>query len=137
MAKRQQACSRKSEGITSGLGVGAYFASLFELNEILPREDKKTDEEILSLCEKEFPNRSIWNGFKGGRWVDGAEYAKYSVSSYRTLYNSGRFTKGVIPEKLSFRYDENGNKITKTGKRLLTLEEEKQLIKEHEAKKAS
>ena len=109
----------KSKGNTSGLGITAYFSMLFEINEICPKKRKLTDLEIAIKLAKEFPTRKTAQlvHFVGPN-------KKHTINSYRYRYNSGKFTRGVLPKRRSFRYNDQGEVVdSKTGKHLLSEEE--------------
>ncbi len=113
----------KSKGITTGMGIISYFTSLFEANEFLTTKWKMTDEAIARKIAKEFPHRKSAQDFLHNK-------SKKTVNSYRYRYNSGKFTRGIPPTILSFRYDKLGEPVNfKTGTTLL-LQEEVNLHKE-------
>lgn len=98
----------------SGLGVCAFFATLFESNELCPVRRRMTDDQILAKAQAEFP----------GRFDDFGTGKKYTVNQYRHMYNGGRFTGTVPPEKPSFRYDSSGRIVdARLGRRELLPEE--------------
>lgn len=98
----------------SGLGPCAFFATLFESNELCPVRRRMTDDQILAKAKAEFP----------GRFDDFGTGKKYSVNQYRHMYNGGRFTGTVPPEKPSFRYDSSGRIVDpRLGRRPLEPEE--------------
>lgn len=98
----------------SGFGICAFFANLFESNELCPVRRRMTDDQILAKVKAEFPNRC--EEFGPGK--------KYSVNQYRNMYNEGRFTGAVPPEKPSFRYDSSGRVVdARLGRRELLPEE--------------
>lgn len=115
----------KSKGHTTGLGICAFFAYLFKVNEIVPKRKKKTDDQIAAEVEKEFPYRPTAFCFRG-------KNKTRTISEYRHRYNTGKFTKGVIPSILSFRYDEDGDKVDmRTGKIKLVKFEVECLLSAH------
>lgn len=109
----RQTKAKRSVG-PSGLGVCAFFATLFESNELCPVRRRMTDDQILAKAKAEFPGR--FDNFGSGK--------KYSVNQYRHMYNGGRFTGTVPPEQPSFRYDSSGRIVdARLGRRELLTEE--------------
>lgn len=104
----------KSCGVHTGQGICAFFATIFETNEELPRTKRKTDADIAAEVELEFPSRKTGIG-KG---------KKYSVNVYRGYYNSGKLTNGIPPLIPSFRYSKDGIPVDRrTGRRCLDKDE--------------
>lgn len=98
----------------SGLGICAFFALLFESNELCPVKRRMTDDQLLAKVKAEFPDRTA--EFGRGK--------KYTVNQYRNMYNEGRFTGAVPPAKPSFRYDSSGRTVdARLGRRELMPEE--------------
>lgn len=111
----------KTRGLSTGVGICTYISNLFEANELLgPKQKKLTDEIIEAKLQAEYPGVEIGKG------------QKYTVNSYRTMYNQGRFTQNVPPENLSFRYNGQRQIVDgRTGRRPLLPEEIKHLQKKH------
>jgi hypothetical protein len=107
-------------GQRSKLGVVQFVATIFQVNETLPRTRKHTDASINRMIAEEFPARKgIQKGIVSG---------KMTASSYRYKYNTGTLT-GCEPPIISFRYNEDGYKVDqRTGKRLLSPDEQKTII---------
>lgn len=104
----------KSCGANTGLGICAFFATIFEANEELPQKKRRSDEAIAAEVELEFPSRKTGIG-KGKR---------YSVNVYRGYYNSGKLTGGIPPIVPSFRYSKDGVPVDRrTGRRVLDKDE--------------
>lgn len=91
----------KSKGLTTGLGICAFFANLFETNELSKPARRLTDEQIAIAVEREFPTRKSAKFFR-----DPKHYL--TVNAYRNYYNQGKFTQGKIPKYVSFRYAKGG-----------------------------
>jgi hypothetical protein len=104
----------RTHGVKTGLGIMAFWALLFDANEIRVKLEKMTNAEIERLVRAEFPHEeTLLSNLDSGR---------QSVNYYRHLFNKGRMSqpKGALPKNLSFRYDIEGNLVdTRTGKRPL------------------
>jgi hypothetical protein len=85
-------------GITTGLPV--FMAICFVLQENERRAIKRTDQQITEWLAKEFPGRNS-NYFE-------------SAQMMRTNYNSGRYTREIVPSLQSHRYDSGGTMIDPT-----------------------
>tara|TARA_Y100000401_G_scaffold30623_1_gene22394 strand:+ start:31290 stop:31775 length:486 start_codon:yes stop_codon:yes gene_type:complete len=106
----------RTHGKKTGLGIMAFWKTLFEGNEILPKSKKMTNAEIERQVRLEFPHEKTL--------LENLDTGRQSVNYYRHLYNKGRMTKGDTPEYISFRYDGDGKVVnTRTGNRLLSEEE--------------
>ena len=104
----------RSEGKKYGLGICQFWVYIFELNERLPKKRKMTDEEIKRQVREEYPNRKSIKklGPVGGRGTT-------TVNYHRQLYNGGRYTRGIPPKVISYRYGADGNEVNpRTGKPL-------------------
>jgi hypothetical protein len=55
----------KSRGKETGLGICAFFATLFQANELLPLGRKMTDDMIALRVEQEFPSRKTAHVYRG------------------------------------------------------------------------
>jgi len=96
----------KSSGRVTGMGVCAYFASLFEANELVGPNRKMTDEMILNKVKAEFPEGKI---AKNLAKLNNPPISYTTVNGiYRYKYNRGVFTRGIPPTLVSFRYDAKG-----------------------------
>ena len=103
-------------GRRSGLGVGAFFATLFRANELLKRH-KMTDWTIENQVCLEFPDQPCSKALLSG---------SKTVGEWRGLYNSGDLTGGEKPEVPSKRYDGLGNVVNpKSGKPMTQAERER------------
>lgn len=113
-------------GQRSKLGIVQFVATIFQVNETLPRTRKHTDTSINRMILEEFPARKgIQKGIRTG---------KMSASSYRYKYNTGILT-GCEPPQISFRYNEDGHRVDqRTGKRLLSPDEQKTIIEKFRQK---
>jgi|TARA_R110000824_G_scaffold229932_3_gene417540 hypothetical protein len=104
----------RTHGKRTGLGIMAFWATLFEGNELLPKSKKMTNAEIERQVRSEFPHEQTL--------LENLDSGRQSVNYYRHLYNKGRMSKpkGTPPQHISFRYNEEGLVIdTRTGKRML------------------
>ena len=104
----------RTHGKKTGLGIMAFWATLFEGNEILPKGKKMTNAEIERQVRLEFPHEKTL--------LENLDSGRQSVNYYRHLYNKGRMSKpkGSPPETLSFRYNEAGVKVdTRSGNKVL------------------
>jgi len=118
--------ANKSSGITTGMGILAYFVSLFEANELLSRKLRMSDTTIAKKVAREFPNRLSAQDFI-------SEHPDKTVNSYRGRYNKGTFTRGTPPTVLSLRYNNYGLPVNyKTGTILLTERDETLLRETHD-----
>ena len=120
-APRRDRYAPKVEGKTSGLGIMLFWATLFELNEKLPKQKKMTDEEIKRQVLEEFPIDEVREVTRKALSKLGAvgEKGEKTVNYYRGLYNIGRCTKGIVPTVKSYRYGEDGEQVNaRTGKPL-------------------
>lgn len=88
----------REKGVNMGLGVQETWVFLFQRNENpgLKKEDRLSDEAIRQAMAEEFPSRSP---------------DEFKVSAFRSRYNRGLMTKGVVPKQKSHPYDDDGNKI--------------------------
>tara|TARA_Y100001934_G_scaffold13174_1_gene16096 strand:+ start:213 stop:785 length:573 start_codon:yes stop_codon:yes gene_type:complete len=110
-------------GKKTGVGIMTFWAFIFEGNETLPPEERMTNAEIERQVRAEFPHESTL--------IRNLDTGNQSVNYYRHLYNKGRMNDGIPPKKLSFRYNEDGDKVnTRTGRRKLSRNE----IKEYKQK---
>tara|TARA_R110000824_G_scaffold180908_1_gene361526 strand:+ start:811 stop:1302 length:492 start_codon:yes stop_codon:yes gene_type:complete len=104
----------RTHGKVSGLGIMAFWATLFEGNELLPKSKKMTNAEIERQVRAEFPHEQTL--------LENLDSGRQSVNYYRHLYNKGRMSKskGAPPQHISFRYNEEGLFVdTRAGKRML------------------
>ena len=122
---------KQSKGKRTGLGVCGFFIYLFELNELLPKDRKMTDAEIVRQCRIEFPNRDGIQRLtvSGNMPVEGSNAKGPSVGHWRCRYNGGYipldWISGIFdsatgkwhPRLKSYRYNENGDPIDgRTGR---------------------
>lgn len=89
-------------GVTTGLNIAMYLCYIFIKNERWAKADKLTNDNILEALRKEFPGRetSCWK----------------AIGAWRAKYNTGGFTRGMIPKVQSRAYDENGDVVVKAAK---------------------
>ena len=108
----------KTCGKKTKLGIMAFWATLFEGNELLPRNKKMTNAEIERQVRLEFPHEETL--------MENLDSGRQTVNYYRHLYNVGKLTKprGTPPKHISFRYNEVGKIVdTRSGKRVLNSDE--------------
>lgn len=123
----------KSSGITTGMGVCSYFASLFEANELGNR--KMTDEMIAKKVRAEFPGRKGYF-FTGEGRPSSSSNSRETVNAYRQKYNAGKFTKNIPPLHFSFRYNNRGERVdARTGKYPLLPEEIDYFLSMHKSQR--
>ena len=102
----------RTHGKISGMGIMAFWATLFEGNETLSKSKKMTNAEIERQIRLEFPHEETL--------MENLDSGRQSVNYYRHLYNRGRMNKDVPPTQISYRYNEEGFIVdTRTGKRML------------------
>ena len=107
----------RTHGKKTGLGIMAFWRTLFEGNELLPVSKKMTNAEIERQVRLEFPHEKVL--------LENLDTGRQSVNYYRHLYNKGRMTKGSPPDMISFRYNDEGKIVsTRAGKNILTAEEQ-------------
>lgn len=84
-------------GMTTGLPIFMAICYALQQNEKAPRDERLTDQGLADWFRAEFPGRD----------------AKYwdKVQNLRSNYNSGRYTRGMVPLKKSHRYDSGGEEI--------------------------
>tara|TARA_R110002020_G_scaffold115383_1_gene265297 strand:+ start:5138 stop:5632 length:495 start_codon:yes stop_codon:yes gene_type:complete len=114
-------CGKKTQ-----LGIMAFWATLFEGNELLSRNKKMTNAEIERQVRLEFPHEETL--------MENLDSGRQTVNYYRHLYNVGKLTKprGTPPKHISFRYSNVGKVVdTRSGKRLLTQEEIDELLERY------
>lgn len=99
------------KGIRSGLGICEFFCVIFEANEKLPPIRKMTDEQIVALVVKEFPDAPGTKMLQEGR---------RTLNYYRGHYNSGVINGGKKPVTKSRRFNEKGVPVSmRTGRVLI------------------
>lgn len=115
-AEVRRKSGQKTWGRRSGLGVGAFIATLLKANELL--QDRKMTDEVLArqIC-LEFPDSPCARGILSGT---------KTVGEWRVAYNRGELTQKQKPEYPSRRYDGLGNVVNpRTGKPITPAEREK------------
>lgn len=125
-AKKNPKSVPHSRGVTLGMGVCSFLASVFDANESLKnsagRSRKLTDEKILQMLKEEFPGRT-----------SGIFTGKVTINEYRQRYNKGDFSLRIPPAKMSFRYDRSGRVVDgRSGLHLLPQEVIESFISHHE-----
>lgn len=99
---------QRSYGLTTQLGLFEFISTIFYTNETLYKSRKLTDAHIQDLIYKEFPTKK---GIK--QIVEGGSKKKRTIGHYRSLYNTGAMTNGIVPEQRSYAYDAKGEKLEK------------------------
>lgn len=132
MPKKYDRRIDKSSGKVTGMGVCAYFASLFEANELVSASRKMTDAMILAKVKAEFPEGKV---AKTLAKINNPAQSKMTVNGiYRYKYNHGVFTRNIPPKLVSFRYDAKGRIVDyRKGNYPLLPEEIAKIKKDHEA----
>lgn len=125
-AKKNPKSVPHSRGVTLGMGVCSFLASVFDANESLKnsagRMRKLTDEKIHQMLKEEFPGRT-----------SGIFTGKVTINEYRQRYNKGDFSLGIPPERMSFRYDRSGRIVdARSGLHQLPIEVIEAFIRTHE-----
>jgi len=122
--KRDRTSTRgKVSGRLTGANYTTYVATLLECNESLPKNDKKTDAVLAALITHEFPDWAPWR-----RHVE-ANTTASQISGLRHYFNIGRLRRGKLPDKISFRYNEQGEPISGgKGRRVLTALEIRDIV---------
>jgi hypothetical protein len=116
----------RTHGKKTGLGIMAFWATLFEGNELLSKSKKMTNAELERQVRAEFPHEKTL--------LENLDSGRQSVNYYRHLYNKGRMSKpkGTPPEYISFRYSSDGEVVdTRTGKRLLDTESKNDYVEKY------
>ena len=73
----------KTQGKRTKLGITRFLFQVFQHNELLPRQDKLTNEQIAAMLLEEFPDQErLHRGLERG--------GKFGINDYRRRYNSGR-----------------------------------------------
>jgi len=104
-----------TKGEVTGLGICAFWATLFLANEGLPRAKKMTDAEIKVKVLAEFPKEKQPN--RTGGSLAKLEDGQVTVNYHRSLYNKGRLTSDGVPVQMSRRFGDSGEVVnSKTGK---------------------
>lgn len=113
-ARRKSQYAPRSAGKKYGMGICQFWAYLFELNELLPKKRKMTDEEIKRQVLAEFSGRKAL--VKLGNL---GEKGRVTVNHYRQMYNMGRLTSNTPPKRRSYRFGLHGLRVDpRTGKDL-------------------
>lgn len=90
---------RGKAGKSTGLGLEAFRCKLFYDNERVPKSQRMTDDAMCAAIKAEFPG------------IKSTAIDPYWFNTYRSYYNLGQLTGGVIPEVRARRFDENGNEV--------------------------
>ena len=121
-------------GKTTKMGLSQFVYLLFKTNELRYVNQLKTGEKPLTDAMIADALIKEFGGKKGVKnFASRFESAKTGVSHYRGLYNFGRLSGFTPPEYFSFRYDGDGQRVDRnTGRYLLSVEEQKQLLLKHQ-----
>lgn len=106
----------RTQGRRSKLGVMEFWYALFELNELRPKDKKLTNAEIARQMVAEFPDRENIQ-----RLLDDPTL----VNSFRFRYNTGDLLsyRPGRPKHISFRYNEDGERINSRTGQPMTAEQ--------------
>lgn len=109
---RPRAKAAQTKGRLCGMGICQFIATLFEVNETLPKSKKFTDETISQMILREYEGRSV---------VEKLRRREVTIGYWRTLFNQGLLIGSVKerkpPQIPSRRYNEDGEWINpRTGK---------------------
>ena len=115
--KTRRSYTPATRGKETGMGICAFWSTLFLANEGLPKKKRMTDAEIRRQVLAEFvPEDQPARTKESLRKLHDGEV---TVNYYRGLYNKGRLTNGEVPDRVSKRYGEGGDAVKgKTGKPL-------------------
>lgn len=117
----------KKRGKIAGLGVFATIEMLFEWNETAPPDKRMNDNTIKMEILKEFPEKAKELGIDG-------KVGKATVNEYRSRFNRGKITKGRKPRRMSWRYNDEGEKVEgRFGSRELSQKEIREMTLRYEA----
>jgi len=109
----------RTKGQTSGLGICMFWSAMFKANGALPKTKKMTDEEIKRKVIGEFPaeNQPPRTQSFLGKLGEVGQKGTVTVNAQRIMYNNGKLTSGNVPDKVSVRYNEDGEVVNgRTGK---------------------
>jgi hypothetical protein len=119
-------------GTTSNLSITAYIAFLLELNEYMPKEHKLTDYQLCRAIIREFPHRPRIQRLRPQKTLESK--TEDTLTYWRARYNRGDIFPDRRPRTgpISFRYDENGDRLGFFGaKKLLTQEGYEQALRQY------
>ena len=113
---------RRLQGRYTRKSICEFFFEVFVANEVAERRFKKTNAAIVDMVVTEFPkNFKLHVTLRKGE--------RNGVNHYRQKYNVGRLLPGRAIVHVSFRYNENGDRVDyATGRKLLTMTEQKTLL---------
>lgn len=118
----------KTQGKRTKLGLCRFLYEVFRTNELLPRKEKLTNTKIVAMVLEEFPDQErLHRGLREG--------GKMSINDYRRRYNSGTLLKGILPPRISYRYNKDGLPVDfRGGLKLLTLADQKRIADKFQAR---
>ena len=109
-------------------GLCQFLFELFELNEKLPKNAKRTNAALVDVVIKEFPAEYDLH-VRLRRWE------KTSINYYRQKYNTGALVPGRAVQYISFRYNEHGDRVDyATGKKLMPQVMQTKLLQRYRTK---
>lgn len=113
---------RRSHGSKTKKPVGEFLFELFQANEACERRNKKTNAALSEIVIKEFPKRDrLAVALR-------SKVQKNGINMYRQKYNTGRLVPGRTVTHVSFRYNEDGDRVDyRTGKRILTTAQQREI----------
>jgi len=119
---------RRLQGKYTRKSIGEFFFEVFVANEIAERRFKKTNAAIVDMVVVEFPkNYKLHVTLRKGE--------RNGTNHYRQKYNVGRLSPGRPVVHVSFRYNENGDRVDfATGRKLLSIADQKLLLSRYTSK---
>lgn len=114
----------RTKGERTGMSVMESWYNLFELNELQPKARKLTNAELCRQMAAEYPSRPAIQ-----KLLDKESKANF----FRYLFNTGQLLsyRPGCPEKISFRYDVDGNRVTTTSGRIMSADEIRAYIEKY------
>lgn len=112
---------KRDTGRFTKKGLCHFLFEMFEINEQLPAETRRTNAALTELVIKEFPrNYPLHVRLRKGE--------KTGINYYRQRYNTGRLIPGRPVKYVSYRYNTFGDRVDYfTGKRRLTIAQQKEI----------
>lgn len=113
---------KRIKGKHTNKGLCEFLFEMFELNEKIPKNIKRTNAGLVDVIIKEFPSEYDLH-------VRLRKWEKTSINYYRQKYNTGALVPGRPVLYISFRYNEHGERVDYfTGKKLLTPTMQKRFL---------
>lgn len=119
---------RREFGKYTRKGLCHFVFEVLELNETLPASQKKTNAAIVEVIVREFPTNYQLH-------VRLRKAERTSVNYYRQKYNTGILIPGRPIRHVSFRYNEQGERVDyHTGKKRLSVVVQNQILQKYRNK---